>query len=159
MTEGIREYLISVCAAAILTVLIPALISHNRIRRIAEFAGGLMLLVAVMVPIVRLDLSEFRQILSSYLIDDASIGTISVPDNEFLAERISEQCEEYILDKAEDFGMSVEVKVRVNDASPYPMPIGVSVIGRFSLWQRDQLSAVIKRDLGVPVEQQEWNIR
>ena len=72
---------------------------------------------------------------------------------------MEQQYEEYILDKAEDFGMSVEVKVRVNDASPYPMPIGVSVIGRFSLWQRDQLSAVIKRDLGVPVEQQEWNIR
>ncbi len=160
MTGTFRTYLFSVCAAAVLTVLVPVLISHNRIRKTAEFAGGLLLLIVVLSPIVQLDLSEFRHVLSSYMLDTSvSFSVQNSAENDFVAERISQQCEEYILDKAEALGMSVEAKVYLGGDTPYLLPVRVSVRGWYSPWQKEQLSAAIVQDLGIPADQQEWENR
>lgn len=158
MTDGFQSYLITVCAAAILAVLIPALITQNMIRKTAEFAGGMLLLIIVLAPIVTLDLSEFRQVLTSYM-QTSPLSSKDLSNQDFVAERIRSQCEEYILDKADTFGMTVEAKVRLNDNPTYPLPIGVSVSGRYSPWQKEQLSSVITQDLGIPEDQQEWESR
>ncbi len=160
MTGSFRTYLYSVCAAAVLIVLVPMLISQKRIRKTAEFAGGLLLLIVVVSPVVQLDLSEFRQILSSYMLDSSvSFSAQNSVDGNFVAESISHQCEEYILDKAKVLGMNVEVRVFLNGDTLYPLPVKVIVCGRYSLWQKEQLSAALAQDLGIPEDQQEWEYR
>lgn len=160
MNGSFRTYLLSVCAAAVFTVLAPMLISQNRIRKTAEFAGGLLLLIVVVSPVVQLDLSDFRQVLSSYMLDPTvSFSVQNSADDDFVAERITRQCEEYILDKADALGMNVETNVYLNGNTPYPLPVKVVICGRYSPWQKEQLSLVLAQDLGIPEDQQEWEYK
>lgn len=158
MTDGFRTYLFSVCAAAMLSVLVPMLISQSRIRKTAEFAGGMLLLIVVVSPVVQVDLAEFRQAISSYMLDPSvSFSVQNTAGCNFTAERISMQCEEYILDKAEAIGMSIEVEVHMSDDVFYPRPERVIIYGRYTPWQMKQLSLILDQDLGVPESQQEWD--
>ena len=157
MTGGFRSYLFSVCAAALLSALVPMLISQSRIRKTAEFAGALLLLIVVVSPVVRLELSDFRHIISSYMLDSfETFSSETDNDNNFLVAYILEQTETYILDKAEALGMQVETEVTLNGDTLYPLPEKVIVCGRYTSWQKEQLSSILSRDLGIPPEHQEW---
>ena len=160
MTDSFRTYLFSICAAAVLSVLVPMLISKNMIRKTTEFACGLLLLVVVVSPVVQLDLTDFRQIISSYMLDPSTtFAEQNAAEGNFTAERISLQCEEYILDKAEAIGMNIQVEVHMNEDMLYPLPVRVMISGRYSPWQKEKLSFILEQDLGVPENQQEWEYK
>ena len=107
-----------------------------------------------------MDLTDFRQVISSYMLDPAaSFPEDNEAEGNFTAERISMQCEEYILDKAKAIGMNIQVEVHLNEDMFYPLPVRVMISGRYSPWQKEKLSLILEQDLGVPGNQQEWEYK
>ncbi len=117
-------------------------------------------MLVVVSPIVRLDPADFRQAVSDYLLDPSvSFSAQNETGDNLTAARISQQCEEYILDKAAALGMQIETKVILNEDTFYPLPVKVMISGQYSPWQKEQLTVIIAQDLGIPEEQQEWEYR
>jgi hypothetical protein len=57
------------------------------------------------------------------------------------------------LDKAESLGAELTVEVMLDD-SQIPIPTKVRIRGNISPYNREKLSSIIERDLGIPTEAQ-----
>lgn len=159
MTQGVRTYLLSVSAAAILLSLVQTVLPENAIRRVAAFAGGMLLILTVLSPVVQIQADELT----------AAIGRIR-PDTEAVEEQakrtvresmgllIKQKSETYILDKARQSGIQIEAEVIVSDDGEYPIPEKVILTGSVSPAQMQALSNIISNDLGIPPRRQEWRI-
>ena len=55
--EGIRNYFLAIVAACMLSVLACALLKNSRIQKITRFIAGILILLTVSAPLLRLDLT------------------------------------------------------------------------------------------------------
>lgn len=69
---------------------------------------------------------------------------------------IIDRTQAYILDKAEELGLCLSVKVELS-GEEYPLPIGVRLEGDASPYARMVLTDYISQTLGISVEDQQWN--
>ena len=58
MMDGIRSYFLAVVAACMLAVLACALLKNSRLQRITRFIAGILILLTVATPLLRIDLSS-----------------------------------------------------------------------------------------------------
>jgi hypothetical protein len=72
-----------------------------------------------------------------------------------MAERIIQQTQAYILDKARSLDAELTVEVFLGDGT-IPVPIGVRLEGNISPYARKLLSQMLQDDLGIPAEEQIW---
>ncbi len=70
-----------------------------------------------------------------------------------LEAQIQGQTQEYILDKANTLGMSLEIQVELDDRF---LPWQVTLKGPVSPYARQQLKEVLEEELGIPEERQVW---
>jgi hypothetical protein len=68
---------------------------------------------------------------------------------------ISDSLEAYLLDKAQEMGMELQVNVILSD-DPYPIPEKVSISGDTSPYGKKRMSQIIETELGVMEENQIW---
>lgn len=157
MTEGLRGYLLSVCTAAILLSVAQTVLPKNAVRQVATFAGAMMLLLAVITPFVGIDGDEVSAMLKQLTPDAKEIETRSAEGSrELTAALIKQKCEAYILDKAQQLGMSLQVEVVLSETEEYPVPEMVVLTGSVSPEQQKSLSSDISDNLGIPPRRQEW---
>lgn len=151
-----REYLLALTTAAILVSMLQSLLPKGSVRRAALFAGGLVMILAVMSPLTEVKENTLSQIIAHIHVEQEAMETgIRTENREILSSIIKERTEAYIWDKAEEIGLSLQVDVKL-DESEYPIPVGVVLIGKFSPEQRRLLTAVIETDLGIQEDSQEW---
>ena len=159
MTEGIRSYLLSVSAAAVLLALVQSVLPKNAVRRVAAFSGGLLLMLAVLSPLVQIKAYELEQMLGQLHPDTKAVQQqAETAVRESLEVLIKQKCEAYILDKAEQLGLTLRVEVNLSDDGEYPEPEQVVLIGSASSLQQQTLRDIIADDLGIPYERQEWRM-
>lgn len=152
--DAIRDYLISITAAAIITGLATVLTKNSgSISSIIKLLAGLFMTVTILSPIMHLPLSSFQLYLDeiSYDGDHASLAGKNAADEE-IEKIIIERTQAYILDKADDFGAGLEVEVLVKDL----IPCSVKITGPISPLAKSQLSRYIAENLGIPLEEQNW---
>ena len=151
-----REYLLALTTAAILGSMLQSLLPKGSVRRAALFAGGLVMILAVMSPLTEVKENTLSHIIAHIHVEQEAMETgIRTENREILSSIIKERTEAYIWDKAEEIGLSLQVDVKL-DESEYPIPVGVVLIGKFSPEQRRLLTAVIETDLGIQEDSQEW---
>ena len=156
MTE-IRTYLLSVSISAIFVCLVTSIIPEGRVKKAASYIGNMLLLLTVLSPVVRLD----EQIVQSAVsrierqMQTVQMHTSSDPSQRMNA-LIKERCETYILDKAMDLGMAIEVSVTTQTDQVCPQPNGAAIVGDYSLMQQERLAEILEEDLGIPREEQQW---
>jgi hypothetical protein len=68
---------------------------------------------------------------------------------------IKARSEAYILDKAAELALSVEVEVTLSN-DEIPLPVSVRVSGKASNYAKSRLQAIITQDLGINKEHQVW---
>ena len=151
---GIRTYLQSCCAAAVLTSFCAALLPEGKSRQAVSLIGGLVILLVVVMPLLGLDTDDLQREFQNAFI---SIEPIAGADDELEA-RIREDCETYILDKAASLGMKIQTEVTLDTEAAIPYPCSVIVAGSFSHEEQNALSEILAMELGIPLEQQEWNL-
>jgi hypothetical protein len=155
--EHIREYLLSVTAAALLCGILQSITGQKgSAGGILKLVCGIFLSFTVISPIAEIRLLDLNWSPS----DVISEAQTAVEDGKDYAMRamerhINEQAQAYILDKARALDAQIQVDIRVSEEDP-PVPVGCTIQGEFSVYARKQLTTIIREDLGIPEEEQIW---
>ncbi len=150
MSELIREWLLGITAAAILLALVDHLVPEGGIKRIAGLAGGMILVLAAIGPVVKLDESALENLTSQYGAEVQNRSEELKMEQDILYESIIEEhTAAYILDKANEIGMSCRVSVTAAWDGDVPIPCAVKLWGSWTQQQRDTISQWLESELGI----------
>lgn len=155
--EHIREYLLSVTAAALLCGIIQSLAGEKSgSAGILRLVCGIFLSLTVIRPVSEIHLDELS-LFPSDIIQDAEFAAEEGADyaKQAMARLIKEEAEAYILSKAQALRADLSVKIIVSTDDP-PIPIAVTLTGNVSPSIRKQLGMMMESDLGIPKEDQKW---
>lgn len=157
LVDGIRQYLISVIAAAIIcSVIISFTGKKGTSSAMIKLLCGLFLSVTVASPWVGIkihDISTYFQVLHSDANSIVSDGQIAA--REETSAIIKSKTEAYILDKASSLGLAITVNVSLDDGQ-IPAPVSVTLQGKASPYAQQHLGLIIADELGIPKERQTW---
>ena len=153
--ELIRNWLVGVTCAAMIAALADGLMPPGTVRKIGKLTGGLVLLLAVLNPLLKLDTTALTRSLTEYKLDLSGYSEELQEENEDLMKAIiAEQSAAYIVDKAAELGMECDVTVEVGGEGDYPIPETVTVRGNLTVAQREKLTRQIEADFAIPAEWQ-----
>ena len=155
MIELFRSWLLGIIATSLILAVIYSIAPPGKLRPATRLIGGLVLLMAVLGPLGRIDV-DWDTSYSDYvnLIQD-QIDSYRTENENRYAELISERVETYIADKGNEGGLVCHpsVTTRMEQGVPFPD----SVVMDIPL--DEDLAASIADDLGIPRERQIWRER
>lgn len=154
--EAIGKIILSISAAAIIVSIMQAFFKHGMTARLIRLAGGLFLMFTLVNPIAKLD---FQKLFDTHW-DFTVHGADAAAYGQDLAQQqlhgiIKQQCEAYILDKAEAYHTQLEVEVMLS-SDQIPTPTAVRLQGNVSPYAKQSLQQYIQQNLGISKEQQLW---
>ena len=154
MIADLREWTFSVILCALFLSLAQSLIPKGTLGRIASLAGGLLLLLCLLQPLLRgrdplvPDWSDLQQEL------ETRQQELLRETETQLAERISAQTASYISEQARRLGTEVTASVQTQrQNNGVILPVQAELRGKYSR----ELEACISLDLGIPPERQVWH--
>ena len=139
--EGLRQYILSVVAAALICSLVSCVMPQGKARQLLRLLCGAVLTTVVLGPLMGIDnipLSDFLEqweVDAAYYTDQGEQMT-----QDALAESIKGQTEAYILDKADALGAAIQAEVTLSQSDP-PVPVSVTLTGEASPYVRSRLEA------------------
>lgn len=153
-----RDWLLGAAAAAMAGAVLLGVMPEGGVKKVGRFACGLILLLAVISPLVKLDDSELFNLFSNTEIPDtACVQTLTEENAELTAAIIEEKTGAYILDRAQELGIACRADV---SAAPGEggtiLPVRVTITGDITAAQESELRALIARDLGITEENQTY---
>lgn len=155
MIDTIRTWLLSIVVTSLAVSLAETLVTVGTLRRVLSMTGGLILLLVVLQPLLRVDLKNLKLDLSQYQESVEQRRTeLEKADDEQLAKLIAEKTESYISDKAKQLGLTCTARVTTKTGEngvPYPASATLSCA------PSAELSAYLEQELGIPKERQSWN--
>ena len=154
MMETLRGWLLGLTAAALAVSLLTAMLPKGEtIRRIAGLAGGLILLLAVVQPLLRVRWEELTWRYETYQREmDRQTEAYQAAYADSLSGDIADRTAAYISEKAASLGIDCRVQVEVRTEDGLPLPYGASLDV-----ERDQvLSDYMAQELGIPASRQSW---
>lgn len=155
--EDLRELILAMVTASLICGIVNSVLKDNIIKSGIHFLCGIFLVYTLLAYGKRVEIQfaeySFRQILADARYE-ANLGA-GKRDTE-LAEVIRTECEAYILDKAEELGIAVTPEVTVSQEE-LPLPVRVILLGTATPEQKEILSRMITKDLGIAKEDQHWS--
>ena len=154
--EAIGKFVLSISTAAIIVSIMQSFFKNRATAQLIRLISGLFLLFTLLSPIVKLDLQNLFDTHWNF----TTQGEDAVAYGEDLAHQklqgiIKQQCEAYILDKAEAYHTQLEVEVTLSQDHT-PIPKSVRLQGSVSPYVKQRLQQEIQQNLGVSKEQQLW---
>lgn len=155
--ENIRQYLLSVIVASIISALVIRIIGKTgAFASLIKLLAGVFLIITVIAPWTMLKLND----LSSYFSDIQLQASHAAQFGESLATDaknsiIRTQIEAYILDKASELDVNIEVEVILAETEPH-LPESVAIRGTVSPFGKQRLGQIIADELGIPKEKLLW---
>lgn len=155
--NGIREYLLTVTAAAIVCSIAKHLAGDKSTAgKITKVVSGIFLTITVISPIKEFQLSKIDGLFDDYRImayETAQSGADMA--NTAMGDIIKEKTEAYILEEAKKMGVDISVEVKLSESEP-PKPDQVIITGIVSPYKKNVLSQYISDNLGISREKQKW---
>lgn len=150
MTGFLKNWLLGMTCAAMIVALAESLVAEGRLRRLCRLAGGLVMVLAAVSPMLRADLTDLPG-WSEALSGAADCAAALEEENDFLYGRIiAEKTAAYISDKAAELGVTCTAQVTVEpDPDGTPLPAAAVIRGRWTQEQRAALAAQLERELGI----------
>lgn len=152
--EALRQYIISVVAAAIFCGLLRGIVPKGMAGNLLRLVSGMFLAYTLLSPVAALRLMPVSS--ETFSVKDAAEEASQMGQaagEAAVIQIITEQTRTYILEKANALGLSLEVEVSLNEEN---IPDGVTLWGNASPFERRQLQSTIALDLGIPKENQQW---
>lgn len=154
--EGLRRYVISVTAAALICGVITGIVKKGGAGELIRMLCGLVLAFTILYPISGLNLEALTfDLLPSAWEGESMAAQGEKISRQSMADIIKSETEAYILDKAAALEVSLTAEVSLSE-DDIPVPVGVTLSGSLSPYARSQLTNVIEKDLGIPKEKQLW---
>ena len=155
MVELLGKWLMGVTCAALILALAEGLAPEGGPKRAARLAGGLLLLLAVVRPLLSLDGAALTRAMTEYRLEaELDAQGLEETNKTLTAHIIEEQCAAYIQDKAAALGITCRVAVEADQAADYPVPKVVTVTGELTRQQRQTLTDQIEADFAIPASRQ-----
>ena len=155
----IQESIRQLCAVSIFCGAAINITPEGGVRRIMQLLCTAALTMAILSPIKEIDFDIYALETARLREAEAAINESAERIDDRLSRAvIEEQCEEYILDKAEELGANVSgvsVQAQWNLDGlwvPYSVKIDTPDISS----AKSALEGVIQNDLGIPAERQMW---
>lgn len=151
MMNFIRDWLLGVTGVAILTAMAESLMPEGPVKRVGKLVGGLVLLVAILSPILALDLETFDNSPSDWSADIlAQTEALDMAQKKQYQIIIENEFATYIVDKASAEGIVCRATVTCQLVDDILMPSAVSITGIVEPWEKSLLISLIVDELGVP---------
>ncbi|MBQ8834573.1 MAG: hypothetical protein IJ001_06585 [Oscillospiraceae bacterium] len=154
--EALRQYVFSIVAASMISGVVMGFLQGGTVKELLKLICGLFLAFMIISPLHQLDLSDFAipgETEKQTGQDIAAEGKELA--EEAIADIIKAETEAYILDKAAQLNVELEVEVTVSMDDP-PLPMAVSLSGSISPYARRRLEAILTDEIGIPKENQAW---
>lgn len=149
----LRSWLLGVAACALLVSACEQLTDGGTMKKLVRFVGGLLLLLSLLRPLLRLDLTDFTVNADAYREAAAQLEEeLGAQRQRELSARIASQAGAYIEDKAASLGASIHAAVTTQERGGVPLPSSVTLYGE----ENAEVSAYIERELGIAKEAQRW---
>lgn len=150
--EWVKGWLLSIVCAAVIAALANALCPEGLPKKLTRSAGGLLLLLAVLGPVRRLEGGDMAAAMAKYQVwSDEAVQAMAQEDQELRKAIIARQTAAYISDKAAALGIQepqVWVSCRLTgDGFPAPESVTVRGSGPQEAWQT--LQRAITADFGL----------
>lgn len=118
---------------------------------------GLFFMFMVISPLREIEWEEYLELPRSLLEEGERISEAAATNaNEEIAAVITEELASYILVEAGSLG--AEIQVVSIDLNPETLePVGITLTGDISPYDRQLISACLSEELGIGKEQQIWN--
>ena len=155
MVELLGKWLMGVTCAAMILALAEGLSPAGGPKRAARLAGGLLLLLAVIKPLLSLDGSDLTRTMTEYRLEaEYSAQALEGENKTLMKDIIEAQTAAYIQDKAAALGITCTVQVEADEAAEYPVPKVVTITGELSREERQALTEQIEADFAIPADRQ-----
>ena len=153
----LREYLLSMTAAAIICVVSQHIIDNKSVAgKIIKTISGLFLALTVISPILEINFSDLDMDIQDIQNESQAIIADEVENSQSTLESIiTEQTKAYILDEAKKIDLNVEIQLVLSDTNP-PVPVEISISGEASPYKKKQLNNIISENLGINGEKIIW---
>ena len=149
------RYVLSLIAAALIAGILQSFVKEGSCARVLRLLCGLFLMVTALKPLKELQIPALEDWTASW---NAEAGAAVREGEERYASEYSaviiKQLEAYILDKAAQLGLSVQVQLTLTADN---LPESALLTGQATQQQKQAMEAVIESDLGIPKEKQQWN--
>lgn len=157
MQAIIHNWVCGVAFAGGLCAVCMYLCPAGRVKYVLQMASACVMVLAMFAPLVRMDPDAYASLLAAYR--EQSVAVLDVSD--ISAERlnrtvIEQECAEYILDKAQTFGISIDavtVRVKWEDAGYWVPYEATYTVPDSTVITREFMQAV-SEELGIPEERQ-----
>lgn len=155
--DGIRQYIFTVLAAAIITSLFVCLAGKQQATAgLVKLIGAVFISINVMSPFISLQLQDVSDYMQSLKLDANDI--IAEAKSEVIDQTVSvitEKTQTYIKDKAAAYGASITATVGISDPDLL-VPDTITIEGAVSPYIKQILQEVITNDLGIGEDKQTW---
>ena len=154
--DGVRQYIISVTAAALIGGIAAGLVPKGTARELVRLLCGMLLAVSVIRPLTGVDLGEWMAL--SFPSPEEAEAAAAMGESMAARSRgeiIKEETEAYILDKAAALKANLTVEVTVS-GSGTPVPTAAKYRGEVPADVRQQLETIVQTELGIARENQTW---
>lgn len=150
----LKDWLVSVTAAALAVALSQALTPEGTVKKIGALVGGMVLLLVMVKPVLAIDPADLANLTASYIPQTE----IEISQGEqMMKSLIAEKTSAYIVDKGAALGVVCRAEVTVeSDKSGWPVPWAAEITGPFTPEQRDALSKALEEELGIPPTRQRF---
>ena len=160
MGAFLHNYIMTLICTAFLCSVAFILTPDGREKKAVSVVCGITMITAIILPLVKLDFNDYSKSLAGYRLDAQKYADNGNENRENLNRLyIEEQCQAYILDKAEFLGADIS-SVRVCaewSTDGYWYPVSATIEGNCEDANRRKLEAIIETDLGIGIDNQKWS--
>lgn len=155
MTEILSGWVRAIAGAAVFCAMAAALCPRGRARGVLALASGCVMLLALVSPIARLDLTDFARASARWRESAAAVADGAGEAAGAMERRVIEaECAAYISSRADVLGLEpdgISVEARWSEEGYwYPWSC------RIAAAENAALSDAVEAELGIPLERQSW---
>ena len=153
----IRQYLFRIICLCIFISILCAVLPDGWKKKHLNRVCSIALILLLLSPILRLDAEQISSAISSVFLDteQARIG-FELENTSILEQIVRQKAEDCILEKANQLGMDLEVRVTAEFRDNVPFPAAAEIKGTYSEDQKRLLTVYLERELGIPEEHMTW---
>ena len=152
----LRSFLLSVTGGAIICAVALKMPIKGTSAGLLRLICGIFMLLCLLTPLTKLKLHDFTPMTDLYWSEAEQLAAQGENlAHQALSELIKSRAEAYILDKAADLGVSLDVCVSLT-SQDLPVPQEILLTGAVSPYQKSLLTDYIEDNLGIEGGKIQW---
>ena len=157
--DSIKQYLLSVMIVIIIIVIAKGMIGKKSpYKSVVSMLCGLVMLLTILKPLKVTNWYSYSDFFDEVNLDAEYASAFGQQQAQTEMERIiSEQTKSYIFDKAAAMGAQLDITVEIETVNNIPVPVAIKLEGSISPYAKTSMKEIIKNDIGIPEDRQEWN--